>query len=695
MRLRILLWLTGAAAAGVLIVFAGIELAASLLPPPSIARYKESSQQVLNSDGRLLRAFLTSDQKWRFQTDAGGAPKAYLDLLIAYEDKRFWSHNGIDHFALFRALWQLVLHRKAISGGSTLTMQVARLLDRQPRGIRAKIKQLVAARQLERKYTKKQILSMYLTLAPFGGNIEGIRAASLIYFEKDPKDLTEAESALLIALPQAPEARRPDIWPQKSLAARNRVVRLALASGAISGAQASAIAAQPFKASRNGMIILAAHAAEAAHKRFPNRPVVKTTIDGVLQAAIEKLARDAYRGDLSRVSMAILVVRNSDMAVRGYLSGPFFFSDVNAGQVDLVTAIRSPGSALKPFVYGLAFEKLIAHPLTIVVDGPTRFGGYEPKNFSDEFNGEVTVHDALIRSINTTAVTILAKVGPERLMTRLHQAGIDLRVDDLDKNAGLAIALGGCGISLADLAKLYAGLANGGDVGALRLFPDDPARQQARLLSTAAAWAVNDILADAIPPDGFAAKQTAQGGRRIAYKTGTSYNFRDAWAAGYDKLHTVVVWVGRPDGAPNPGSSGRHSAAPALLQIFDLLPVPEEDVAGPPPAGTILSQRTNLPPRLERLSMLPAYLPAQPLNIAFPPEGARIFLGSGGEDDKTMAPLQAKGGKPPYIWDINGKLTAQQPGQSTLNWRPATRGQYRARVLDSAGSSASVDFWVE
>ena len=532
MRRRIVFYVLGAAAViGVCGFFAGIEIAARLLPPPAPGRYGKSSQQVLDAEGRLLRAFLTSDQKWRFPASADSVPKAYLDLLIAYEDRRFWSHRGIDHLALCRALWQLIRHGKPISGASTLTMQVARLLDRHSRGLEAKIRQLIAARQLETRYTKRQILSFYLTLAPFGGNIEGIKAASLLYFNKEPKDLTEADSALLIALPQSPEARRPDLAPEKSIAARNRVLSRAQSAGVLTAGQTAAIRAKPLGATRNSMMVLAAHAAEAARRRFPNRPVIKTTIDGTLQAALEKLARETYRTELSRVSLAAIVVRNRDMAVRAYLSGPFYFSDTNAGQLDLVTAIRSPGSALKPFIYGLAFEKLIAHPLTIVVDGPAHFGAYEPKNFSDGYQGEVTVRDALIRSVNTTAVTILSKVGPDRFMTRLHQAGIDLKLEELDKDAGLSIALGGCGTSLADLARLYTGLANNGRVGTLRLLPADPLTEPAKLLSAEAAWAVTDILADAIPPEGFSEKQSAEGGRRLAYKTGTSYNFRDAWAS--------------------------------------------------------------------------------------------------------------------------------------------------------------------
>jgi penicillin-binding protein 1C len=684
-----------AVALSLFLFFAGIEAAARLLPPPSLKRFSETSQLVLDSNGSLLRAFLTSDQKWRLGAQAADVPKLYLDLLIAYEDRRFFAHSGIDRWALFRSVWQLVRHGRAVSGGSTLSMQVARLLLQDTHGIGAKIRQLIAARQLERRYTKAQILSMYLTLAPFGGNIEGIRAASLIYFEKEPKSLSDAEASMLIAVPQAPEARRPDLWIGKTLSARRRVIERAQAAGVLTETQAGAIGSSPIKASRNGMIFLASHAAEIAHRRFPDRPAVRTTLDASLQAGVEQIARDFAREDLAHVSMAILVVRNRDMAVRAYLSGSSFFSEANAGQVDLITAIRSPGSALKPFIYGLAFEKLVAHPLTIVFDAPTRFGAYEPKNFSEEYQGEVTVRDALIRSVNTTAVTILSKVGPDRFMTRLHQAGVDLKVEGTDLDAGLAIALGGCGTSLWDLSRLYAALANRGQIRDLKLFDGDALAPPAKLLTPEAAWAVTDILADALPPDGFTQKPTTGGGRRIAYKTGTSYNFRDAWAAGFDRLHTVIVWTGRPDGAPNPGATGRHAAAPALFQVFDLLPEPEADVAGTAPPGTILSQRNNLPERLERLSMQPAYAPSQPLKITFPPEGSRLILGTEADGSPSAVAVQVKGGTSPYLFYVNDVLVAQTSDRSSLRWKPPGKGQFQARVVDGAGRVSAVSVWIE
>ncbi len=515
-----------------LLFAAGVELAARLLPDPSLRRYHDVSQTVTDENGKLLRAFLTTDQKWRLAAAAKDLPPAYADMLLAYEDRRFHSHGGIDPLALGRAALQLAANGRVVSGGSTLTMQVARLLEPGQRGIRGKLRQLVAARQLERRYSKKAILAMYLTLAPFGGNIEGVRAASIIYFGKEPRELTPAEAALLIVLPQSPETRRPNLWPARARAARNRALSRAAAAGVLENAAAVRIAAEPVAARRREMMVSAAHAAEAARRRFPKQSAVATLIDRDLQVAVETLARDTFQLESARVSLAVLVVRNSDMAIRAYVSGPHFFGDANAGQLDLVTAIRSPGSALKPFVYGLGFETLTVHPLTIAVDAPVRFGSYEPKNFSEDYQGEVTVRDALIRSVNTTAVTVLSKVGPERLIARLRRAGADLRIDETDNRAGLSIALGGCGISLADLTRLYAGLANGGEVRQLRLLPGDPISAPGSLLTREAAWAVTDILADAVPPDGVSARTSADGGRRIAYKTGTSYSFRDAWAAG-------------------------------------------------------------------------------------------------------------------------------------------------------------------
>jgi penicillin-binding protein 1C len=390
------------------------------------------------------------------------------------------------------------------------------------------------------------------------------------------------------------------------------------------------------------------------------------------------------------VSAAAIVVRNSDLGVMAYASGSGFFDEARSGQVDMVRAVRSPGSTLKPFVYGLGFERLLIHPLTIITDAPVRFAQYEPKNFSDEFHGDMTVRDALIRSVNTAAVTVLARVGADSLVTRLRAAGARLQIEEADLQAGLAIALGGCGTTLADLAQLYAALANGGIARPLRYVPGDPQASGTRLLSSDAAWAVTDILADNPAPDGFLIRQARDGGRRIAYKTGTSYSFRDAWAVGYDTDRTVAVWVGRPDGAPNLGAVGRNAAAPLLYQIMDLLEVPDHDVASAPPANSILAEK-RVPARLQRLGGQQEEAEDRPLKILFPQPDSQIVLPG---SDGTL-PLIANGGRLPLFWYVDEHLLGDNDGAHEVRWRPGEAGQVTIKVIDSAGRSDSVSVWIE
>jgi penicillin-binding protein 1C len=687
-----------ALAAALVLPPAALELAARLAPAPSRERLGQLSPMVSDAAGGLLRAFLSPDQRWRLRARAADLPAEFIPLLVAWEDKRFFSHRGVDWWALARALGQLAAAQRVVSGGSTLSMQVARLLEPRPRGLGSKLRQLVAARRLEIAYSKSAILDMYLTLAPFGGNLEGVRAASLAYFGKEPKALSVGEQALLVALPQSPERRRPDLHPGLARIARDRVLARAADTGRIAARTAATGLRERVRVSRRPLMFGAAHLAELLVRRDGAKSSVRSLVDGVLQTGVERLIaqHDAVRR--GEISAAVVVVRNGDMAVRAWASGTGFLTDPRAGQLDLARVVRSPGSALKPVVYGLAFERLLVHPLTVITDEPVRFSAYEPRNFSEDYHGDMTVRDALIRSVNTAAVSVLASVGPEAMTTRLRQAGLELRLDDTDMQAGLSIALGGCGTTLADLARLYAGIANGGLVRPLRLTPSDPPGIRRRLLSADAAWAISDILADAPPPEGFITRTAVDGGRRLAYKTGTSFSFRDAWAVGFDGLHTVAVWLGRPDGTPALGNIGRQTAAPLLFAVMDLLPVPESDVAGPPRPGNPLASTRSIPPRLQRFAAASAdqARTGPPLKIAFPHDGSRVLAQrepAGGEP--AGLPLVAQGGRLPLFWYVDGRQIAAAGAGQEVRWRPDGPGQVRVKVLDASGQSATVEFWVE
>jgi penicillin-binding protein 1C len=680
----------------VALLIASIGLVVALVPisivtlsPPSLTRFEDRSQVVVDQKGKILRAYLARDGRWRILTTENDIPKLYLKLLVEMEDKRFFKHVGVDPLAVLRAAGQLLMQRRIVSGASTITMQVVRLLEPGERSLKGKLRQVIGAVQLERRFSKSEILTLYLTLAPFGGNIEGVRAASLAYFGKEPFRLSEAETAFLIALPQSPEGRRPDLFPHALREARDRVLQRGVTARMIAADRAKRAQHQPVTRERRTLIGSAPHASDALRRRYPDREVVTSLLDADLQRKVSAIFANSDVIRRHRVSAAALVVRNSDLAIRAYVSGPGFFDSERAGQVDLVRAVRSPGSALKPFVYGLAFERLLLHPLSIVTDHPLRFGNYEPRNFTGDYRGEMTARESLIGSINTTAVSILAKLGPENLTARLRTVGARLAVEDTDRQTGLAIALGGCGISMLDLTLLYAALANQGNAHPLRLAPSDPVTPSTRLMNADAAWAISNILADMPAPEGF-----ARGPRRIAYKTGTSYSFRDAWAVGYDRLHTAAIWVGRPDGAPNLGTIGRSAAAPLLYQLFDLLPKPEDDVAGAPPGHSILARRTSLPDRLQRFDGSESSSIHRPLRISFPYDGAQIKLSSENANLQSL-PLAANGGNPPLYWYVDGQQVSSATHEREFRWRPDGAGQVNLRVIDSNGSVASIRFWIE
>jgi penicillin-binding protein 1C len=691
---RVARWFSEAVLA-VLAIVVAFELAIRATPLPDLSRAQPRSQLVTSSSGEILWAFLAPDGKWRLSTSAAEIDPAYLSMLTGYEDRRFLAHRGVDFVALLRAAWQAVRHGQAVAGGSTLTMQVVRMLEPRPRTLAAKVEQIFKALRLERALTKAEILNLYLTLAPFGGNVEGVRAASLIYLGKEPKHLSLAEAALLTALPQSPEARRPDRHPDVARAARNRVLASLSARGVIDPQRAARALREPTNAVVRSLARNAPHLAMRLRQSASDagKEVVATLLDHGLQQQVEAIANREIAHWGNAVNIAIVVLRNRDASVAAYLGGVDLTADDRKGYVDLVQAVRSPGSALKPFIYAMAFEKLIVHPETIITDQAVDIDGYRPDNADGQFSGDLSVRQALIRSRNTAAVMLLDKVGIDSFLARFRSAGRPLYLPSSDNAAGLAVALGGVGVTLEQLTWLYTAIANEGKLNALRLKPSDQIQPLGQLITPAAARATADILADVPAPAGYARQRSADGGRRIGFKTGTSYGFRDAWAVGFDRLHTVGVWVGRPDGAAHLGAYGATAAAPILMQIFDRLPVPAHDAAsGEVSLGALTSDR-ELPPRLTRFNELARDGTRLPLNISFPRDGAEIHSDQSG-GSATELPLVASGGKPPYRWTLAGAL---QPATAltTSRWTVEGRGQFEISVMDSAGTIAKSSFWLD
>jgi penicillin-binding protein 1C len=657
------------------------------LGPLPLAQAQQVSTSVVDRNGKLLRAYAMADGRWRLPVDARtGVDPGYLKLLLAYEDRRFRSHAGVDPLALGRAALQLLTRGHIVSGGSTITMQLARLMEpRRERSVHAKLRQMARALEIERQLSKDQILDLYLALAPFGGNLEGVRAASIGYFGKEPKRLSLAEQAVLVALPQSPETRRLDRYPETARVARDRVLDRMVEDGQVSPEDATQAKAVPVPRLRKPMPILAPHSADQAVANVRDTPVIALTLDSSLQKVLEALARDRALALGPDISIALMAVDNESGDVLARVGSPDYFDERRAGQLDMTRAVRSPGSTLKPFIYGLAFEDGFVHPESLIDDRPIRFGSYAPENFDMTFQGTVPVRRALQLSLNVPAIELLDRVGASRLSSRLKQAGANL-VLPKDEVPGLAMGLGGVGITLQDLVQLYSGIARLGGVKPLReIVWKDDVRETLRLMDQVAAWQVGNVLIGTPPPENAAHN-------RIAFKTGTSYGYRDAWSVGFDGRITIGVWVGRPDGAPAPGLVGRTAAAPILFDAFartGKLPAPLPKA----PKGTLVASNAKLPLPLRRFRPAGELVRSggeQALRIQFPLNGSRIDAAGTGETRFSALPVKVAGGVLPMTMLVNGVSVGEIDGRRQRLIDPPGAGFVRLTVQDATGAADTV-----
>ena len=669
-----------------------LEMRVRATAPPGLAA--ATSAVVLDRGDRLLRAFTVADGRWRLPVTIDGVDPLFIDVLLAYEDRRFFAHHGVDPRAMLRAAAQAVRHGRIVSGGSTLTMQVVRLASgestRNPGG---KWHQVLAALSLERAVNKRAILTAYLHLAPYGGNLEGIRAASLAWFGKEPARLTPAQAALLVALPQSPAARRPDQSPDAARRARDRVLARAEQAGVIDADTAAAARREPLPRHRRPFPMLAAHAARRVVDAAPDQPVHRLTIDADMQRRLEALAAEHAAALGDGVSVALLAADYGSGEVLAAVGSAGLLARERDGFVDMTRAPRSPGSALKPLIYGLAFERGLAHPETLIDDRPRAFAGYAPDNFDRGYRGTVRVREALQQSLNVPAVAVLEAVGPARLIARLRRAGAAPRLPGFEP-AGLAVGLGGVGVSLQDLTAVYAAIAREGEPVALRLSRDGPAETAPGVqpvLERRAAWYLASILSGA--------RDVRRAGGDIAFKTGTSYGYRDAWAIGFDGRHVVGVWVGRPDGAAVIGLTGRDAAVPLLRDAFARLG-PVTPLPGPPD-GVLLAATADLPPPLRRFggsAGAGAGAAAGPdsIEIAFPPAGARVDLGLTAVPGPGAAlTLKVRNGQPPFVWLANGRPVAREPYSRSATWQPDGPGFATIAVIDGRGDASRVEVFLE
>ena len=653
------------------------------------------SREVVDRNGKLLRAYTTDEGLWRLPVTLDAVDQDYINMLLAYEDRRFRSHLGIDPLALVRAAVQLVLNGgRIVSGGSTITMQLARLIEpRSERSVTAKLRQMARALQIERRLGKDEILSLYLTLAPYGGNLEGVRAASLAWFGREPKKLSLSESALLVALPQSPESRRPDRQQARARLARNRVLARMSAAGLIPESEIARASATRMPGRRLAMPDLAAHSADLAVRAHPGAGAIRLTLDSAVQERLESLATETAARLGPKQSLAMVLADAATGDILASVGSTSHLDTDRAGAIDMTRAIRSPGSALKPFIYGLAFEDALIAPETLIDDTPADFSGYRPRNFDRGYMGEVSIREALQLSLNVPAVRLLEAVGPQRLLARFRRGGIQLELPP-GGVPGLAIGLGGAGVSLRELVQLYTAFANHGTAQALQdgtetgshRIPDQP------VMTPEAAWRVSDILSGVAAPRG--APSIA-----IAYKTGTSYGYRDAWAVGFDGRHVLGVWVGRPDAAPVAGLSGIETAAPLLFEAFVRAGLDRVDLPEAPP-GLLVRGRGSLPHALKKFRSSDATAIASaggtlPPRIVYPPQGARVALGYGGAGPLMPLVIKLQGGLGPYRLIANGEALPKSTRRRVLNWTADSPGASTLTVMDAQGRAASVSVFID
>jgi penicillin-binding protein 1C len=555
-----------------------------VVPHAPLRNRVPTSTAVFDADGGLLRLTLAPDGQYRVWIPLARISPLLVDATLLQEDRHFRMHPGVDPGALARAVWHSYVMRDRREGGSTITMQLARLLygiqSSSPGG---KVNQIAHALWLELRYTKREILEAYLNVAPYGGNIQGASAASLIYFGKEPGRLTLAEALTLAVLPQNPARRGPGAGPgaQATLRhARDELYGRWRDRHAAAPGEAEALRLPVRIGSSADLPFRAPHFVNAVLGADAGTPEIRTTLDRRLQSLLERQLRGYVAGQarLGVYNAAAMLVDSRTMAVKALVGSADFFSSSIEGQVNGTQAKRSPGSTLKPFIYALGIDQGVIHPMTVLKDAPSAFGAYSPENFDGRFVGPLTVQDALIRSRNIPAVYVASQLSKPDLYDFLSMAGVSgLQPKE---HYGLALVLGGGELTMEEIVSLYGALGNEGVVRPVRYRTEQPEARGVQVLSPEAAWVTLDMLKSNPRPDApFAA---LPGPLPIYWKTGTSYGFRDAWTVGIFGPYILAVWVGNFDGAGNPAFVGVQMAAPLFFHVVDAVEALQPSLGEPP-----------------------------------------------------------------------------------------------------------------
>ena len=533
---------------------------------------------VLDRHEKPLRAFTAPDGMWRISSSIDDISPRLRMAVLSYEDKYFRYHPGINPVSIVRAAITNLKARKIVCGGSTITMQVARMMEPKPRTFRNKFVEMVRAIQLELGYSKDEILTFYFNMAPYGGNIVGSAAASYFYFDKEQKDLSLGEAALLAAIPNSPTALRPDAPASLARQGRDKVLNRLLRNGRITRGQLQEAQAEPVPDQRHPMPFIAPHLTRELKETYG-----AGDSDGKIVSSIDRnvqmLARDTLRDHLIPMRKhgitngAVVVMDTKTREVLALVGSSDFFDHEASGQVNGALAPRSPGSALKPFVYALALDRGFITSESLLTDVPVDYSGYKPVNYDGRFHGAITAKAALSHSLNVPAVNLAAKLRSGASDGSVHaflkEAGITT-LTETEEHYGLSIVLGGCEVNLLELTNLYAGLANMGEFAPYRLRLTQPGRASP-LLRKGAAFILTEILTEVERPDLPTCWESSVNLPKVAWKTGTSYGHKDAWSIGYSPQFIIGIWIGNFDAAGSPAIVGAEAAGPVLFDLFNAL----------------------------------------------------------------------------------------------------------------------------
>jgi penicillin-binding protein 1C len=530
----------------------------------------EYSTIITDNKGEVVNSFLTKDQKWRMKTELGEISPLLQKTIIAKEDRHFYSHPGVNPFAVIRATFSNIFHMRRMSGASTITMQVAKMLEPGKRNMWSKMREIFRALQLELKYSKKEILQLYLNLVPYGGNIEGVKTASLLYFKKNPDHLSLAEITALSIIPNKPGVMIPGRNNDFIVKERNRWLQKFANRKVFTQKEIEDALAEPLNATRGTVPHFIPHLSYKLKKQGGD--IIKTNIDLNTQLKTEKLVEDYIRTQrLKNIkNAAVIIIDNKTHKVITYVGSSNFYDTTDGGQVNGANAVRQPGSTLKPLLYAMCFDEGLLTPKTVMTDVAVNYDGYAPENYDEKFNGYVTVETALEHSLNIPAVKGLKMLGHEKMIQELSNCNFKQIQKDRRK-LGLSLILGGCGTTLEELTGLFSSFANNGVLITPSYIQNDTAYNRTNVMSPAANYMINEILSKVNRPDFPLNWSATEKMPKIAWKTGTSYGKKDAWSIGYNKNYTVGIWTGNFSGVGAADLSGANIATPLLFKIFNTI----------------------------------------------------------------------------------------------------------------------------